>query len=182
MADLSPLDAAQNIKIVGHDQTGVETVPVDAEVDEDGKGRLLVQASLNSSEIVPTMTPAFTIKYNNSKIPIDNVSYTVFYSRNGTGLFFGFQAAFNSDSIICRLRIDGNPAVEVPIGAMRQFALSAGGNSNRMQAGNFITTDGNLLDFSPRHPIPYKSSIEFSAISTAGKKDNTDWIVFVTED
>jgi hypothetical protein len=44
MSDLTDIQAAQSVKVVGANSTGTEQVPVESAVDPNGKGRLLVDA------------------------------------------------------------------------------------------------------------------------------------------
>ena len=51
-----------------------------------------------------------------------------------------------------------------------------------MQSGAFLTTIGNVLDFSSRFAIPYESDITLEATSVSGGKKNKNWLVILTED
>lgn len=177
MADLSDLQAAQTVKLVGVDALGVETNAVNANSD----GRLLVDADLNSGQLVPTITNKFRIRLNTTNVTV-GATYVTLFSRSGTGLFFGFQAAFNSANVDIRLTIDSGTVFEINLNDIKQFHFNDTGDT-RMQLGGFLTTNSNTLDFSSKFAIPYDSNVVVEAKRSDGTNhNNTNWIVFLTED
>jgi hypothetical protein len=181
MADLTDIQAASSTKIVGSDSTGLEQVPVESVVGSDGKGRLLVDAAVASGQLVPTITNQFRIRLNigNTLVP---AAYTTLFTRSGTGLFFGFQAAFNSANVDIRLTIDGGTVFEINLNDIKQFHFNDTGDT-RMQLGGFLTTNGNALDFSSKFAIPYTTAVTIEVKRSDGSNhQNNNWIVFLTED
>jgi hypothetical protein len=177
MADLSDLQAAQTIKIVGIDALGVETNAVNANSD----GRLLVDADLNSGQLVPTITNKFRIRLNTSVVTVP-AAYTTLFTRTGAGLFFGFQAAFNSANVDIRLTIDSGVVFEINLNDIKQFHFNDTGDT-RMQLGGFLTTNSNTLDFSSKFAIPYETNVTIEVKRSDGSNhSNNNWIVFLTED
>lgn len=181
MADLDELKAAGMTKIIGSAQTGDEQVPVESELDSSGKGRLLVAAALSSGQLVPTITNKLRIRTNISNVTVP-AAYTTLFSRTGTGLFFGFQAAFNSANVRLKLTIDAGIVFELVLDDIKQFHFNDTGDT-RMQLGGFLTTNGNAIDFSSKFAIPYGTSVSIDVQrSDASNHTNSNWIVFLTED
>jgi hypothetical protein len=180
MADLTGIEAAQSVKIMGSDADGTEQLPVKSTVDDEGNNRLLVDSKLDSGELVPTITNKFRIRSNVGDVNIDT-NYTSLFSRNGEGLFFGFQTAFNSDEIVIKLTLDTAIVFELTLDEIRSFQFNDT-STGRTQMGGFLTTIGNVLDFSSKFAIPYETDLDISVKTTTGNKKNTNWIVFLTED
>ena len=184
MADLDGKQASQSVKIVGNDSSGVEQVPVESTVDDDGKGRMLVDAKLKSGELVPTITNKLRIRTNSGvsvNLPNTNVFQTL-YTRSGTGLFFGFQAGFTNDKVDIRLTIDGGVVFTLSLDEIRTFQFNDT-TTTRCQAGSFLTTIGNVLDFSSRFAIPYTTSVLIEAASNNSIAHAcTTWMSIHTED
>ncbi len=177
MADLTDLQAAQATKIIGADLTGAETFPVNA----NSAGRMLVDANLTSGQLVPTITNKFRIRLNIANVNVV-AAYTTLFSRSGTGLFFGFQAAFNSDKVTIKLTIDSGIVFELNLTDIKQFEFNDT-TAGRMQMGGFLTTLGDKLDFSTKYAIPYTSSVVLEVKRSDGANHvNSNWIVFLTED
>jgi hypothetical protein len=182
MSDLSDIQAAQQVKLIGQDSNGIEQVPVESKTDGSGKGRLLVDANL-SGEIVPTISNKLRIRTNVGDITLPGtLAYVTLYTRSGSGLFFGFQAGFDNSSVNVRLTIDGGQVFTLSLDDIRQFQFNDT-TTTRCQAGAFLTTIGNVLDFSSRFAIPYATSVLLEAASSTGSaKKNKNWIVIQTED
>lgn len=180
MADIIDIESTTPVKIVGSETDGTEQLPVESEAGTDGRGRLLVSAALASGELVPTITNKFRVRSNVGDINI-NTSYTSLFSRSGEGLFFGFQLAFNSDGIIIKLTLDSAIVFELSLDDVRQFQFNDT-STGRTQMGGFLTTIGNVLDFSSKFAIPYGTDLDISVKTVTGTKKNTNWIVFLTED
>lgn len=143
-------------------------------------GRLKVDADI-SGDIVPTITNKFRIRLNTTNVTVP-AAYTTLFSRTGTGLFFGFQASFNSAAIDIRLTIDSATVFEINLNDIKQFQFNDTG-ATRMQLGGFLTTVGNTLDFSCKFAIPYASNVAVDVRRSDGTNHtNTNWIVFLTED
>ena len=141
----------------------------------DDKDRLRVNASL-------TMTNQFRIHTNITNVALNSVTYTTLYTRTGTGLFFGFQTAFDVPDIDIRLTVDTGVVFVINLITIRQFQFNDT-TAARMQAGSFLTTINNVLDFSAKFPIPYLTDIKIDArTSDASAHFNTNWIIFITED
>jgi hypothetical protein len=185
MSDLDEKNSSQSMKITGASSSGTETNYVDAELDANGKGRLLVDADLDSAQLVPTITNKFRINYNTSNVVLPGGSpgsWVTLFTRSGTGLFFGFQAAFNNDAVDIRLTLDSGVVFLINLNSIRQFQFNDT-TTTRTQMGGFLTTIGNVLDFSSKFAIPYESNVTIEARSASGgAKTNTNWVVFGTED
>lgn len=180
MTDLSDIQAAGTVKIVGADSTGLEEGPIGSVLDDDGKRRFLVDANLKSSQLVPTITNKFRIRSNVSDINL-NTTYTTLFTRSGTGLFFGFQLAFNHSDIIVKLTLDSAIVFELTLDDIRQFQFNDT-TKTRIQMGGFLTTIGNVLDFSSKFAIPYETDVSIDVKTVSGSYKNQNWIVFLTED
>ena len=180
MADITEVNTALPTKIVGSEPDGTEMVPVESTVDGDGKGRLLVDATIDSGELVPTITNKFRIRSNVGDIDI-TTSYTSLFSYSGEGLFFGFQLSFNNSDIIIKLTIDAGIIFELSLDDIRQFQFNDT-STGRTQMGGFLTTIGNVLDFSSKFAIPFDVNFDISAKTTSGTHKNSNYIVFLTED
>lgn len=176
MADLTELQSSSTVKIIGSDATGIETNPVNA----NSSGRLLVAADLSSGQLVPTITNKLRIRSNVGDISI-STTYVTMFSRSGTGLFFGFQAGFDNADIQMRFTVDGGQVFELLLDDIRQFQFNDT-STGRTQMGGFLTTIGNVLDFSLKYAIPYATSVLVEMKAVSGTKKNKNWIVFLTED
>lgn len=167
---------SQPVKIAGEDELHC------ADVKEDDKGdkRLFTDAHLDSGELVPTITNKFRIRSNVGDINI-NTSYTVLFTRSGEGLFFGFQTGFNNSDIIIKLTLDTAIVFELSLDDIRQFQFNDT-TTTRTQMGGFLTTIGNVLDFSSKFAIPYETGFTIEAKTGSGTHKNNNWIVFLTED
>lgn len=64
MADLSDLQAAQTVKIVGSDATGVEQTPVNSTID----GRLMVEAVISNAQLIQVSSDDQTYGYLEGKV------------------------------------------------------------------------------------------------------------------
>lgn len=196
MADLSDLQAAQTIKIAGASTSGGESAFVEstnngglhtnlrdnsgAEIGVTGNP-LITNANLEGGQLVPTITNQFRIRYNTTNITVP-AAYTTLFTRSGTGLFFGFQLAFNSANVDIKLIIDGGTVFEINLGAIKQFEFNDT-SATRMQMGGFLTTISNKLDFSSKFAIPYETDVTIQVKRSDGSDHiNNNWIVFLTED
>lgn len=142
--------------------------------------RIKVDSQL-SGTIVPTISNKFRVHTNTSVISVVS-AYTSLYSRSGTGLFFGFQADFNSANVTVKLTIDSGIVFEVTVADIKLFQFNDT-SAGRCQMGGFFTTIGNTLDFSSRFAIPYTASVDLSVKrSDATNHSNNNWIVLLTED
>lgn len=148
--------------------------------DEEGNSRVYVDAKLDSGELVPTITNKFRIHSNVGDISL-NTSYTTLYTRSGEGLFFGFQTGFNNADIIIKLELDTATVFELSLDEVREFQFNDT-TTTRTQMGGFLTTIGNVLDFSSKFAIPYDTDLTISAKTGSGTHKNLNWIVFLTED
>lgn len=147
-------------------------------------GKLNSDVDLKSGQLVPTITNKFRIRTNIGTVALNNATYTTLFERTAPaeGLFFGFQAAFSNDQVKIRLTLDGGIVFDLSLDEVRQFAFNDTGTT-RTQLGGFLTTIGNVLDFSSKFAIPYETDVKVDAISTAGNNiNNSNWIVFLTED
>ena len=143
--------------------------------------QLKVAASLSSGQLVPTITNKIRMRLNTSNVTVVAV-YTSLFNRSGTGLFFGFQTAFNSSNVRIKLTIDGGVVFENTLAEFQNFEINDT-STTRVQMGGFLTTVGNVLDFSSRYAIPYSSSVDISVQRSDGSNHvNNNWIVFLTED
>ena len=150
--------------------------------DTLGDNRLFVDANLKSSQLVPTITNKLRIRSNIGDIALAaSPTYTTLYTRSGTGLFFGFQTAFDGSTVKIKLSIDGGQVFDLLLDDIRQFQFNDT-STTRVQMGGFLTTIGNTLDFSSRYAIPYTTSITLEATSVSGGKKNKNWMVIQTED
>lgn len=184
MADLTGIQAAQTVKVVGNDQTGAEQVPVESILDNEGKGRLLADVRVRPGEMVPTITNKLRMRTNAgvvTNLPASN-AYQTLYTRSGTGLFFGFQVGFNSDKVNVRFTIDGGQVFTLSLVEIRTFQFNDT-STTRCQAGSWLTTVGNILDFSSRFAIPYDTSFLIEAASNDSVLHTCrTWISIHTED
>lgn len=183
MTDIIDILAAQTVKIVGANSTGVEQVPVESMVDENGKGRLLVSSLLNQAQLVPTITNKLRINYGIANVSLPGAgTFVTLYTRSGTGLFFGFQASFNNSKVYIKLTIDGGQVFNFKLEDIGKFQFNDT-TTTRVQMGGFLTTIGNTIDFSSRFAIPYTSGVLVEAASSDGvTRTNTNWMVIQTED
>jgi len=154
--------------------------------DEEGIDRLQTSANLDSGQLVPTITNKFRIQKNvgNINLPAGSPgAFVTLFSRSGTGLFFGFQAAFNNENVEIQLTLDGGIVFLLSLNDVRAFQFNDT-STTRTQMGGFLTTIGNTFDFSSKFAIPYETDlkIEVRATTPGAGKINTNWIVFGTED
>jgi len=138
-------------------------------------------ANLSSGQLVPTITNKLRFRLNTSNTAVV-AAYTTLFSRSGTGLFFGFQTAFNSSNVRIKLTIDGGIVFEDTLANFQAFQINDT-STTRVQMGGFLTTVGNTFDFSSRFAIPYASTIDISVQRSDGSNhNNTNWLVILTED
>lgn len=147
-----------------------------------GKECLDVNANVSQGQLVPTITNKFRIRSNIGNITLPNTGvFTTIYTRSGSGLFFGFQANFNSANINVRLTLD-SAIFTLKIDDIKQMQFNDT-SAGRVQLGGFLTTIGNTLDFSSKFAIPYTTTVLIEAQVTDGTAhNNTNYIVFQTED
>lgn len=171
-------DSPENVNIAdGTDPT----IKAKVAPDDMGDNRVFVDANLNSGQLVPTITNQFRIRYNVGNVTAP-AAYATLFSRSGTGLFFGFQASFNNANVDIKLTIDGGTVFEINLNDIKQFHFNDTGDT-RMQLGGFLTTNGNTLDFSSKFAIPYTTDLKIEVKRSDGSNhNNTNWIVFLTED
>lgn len=152
------------------------------ETDSEGDDRLYVDANLKPSQLVPTITTNLRIRTNIGDISLSSdPTYDTLFSRSGAGLFFGFQTGFDGSTIKIKLVIDGGEVFDLLLDDIRDFQFNDT-STTRCQAGAFLTTIGNVLDFSSRFAIPYTTSISLQATSVSGGRKNKNWLVILTED
>jgi hypothetical protein len=169
------------LKFISQDPSlGEEPVIIASEVDEDGKRRMLVDSKLDSGQLVPTITNKLKIRYSVTDISL-TTSYTTLFSRSGTGLFFGFQTAYDHSAISIKLIVDGGTVFEITLDDIRQFQFNDT-STTKTQMGAFLTTIGNVLDFSSKFAIPYGTNVTIQARTLSGTRKNKNWIMFLTED
>lgn len=176
-----------NISSYGSDSTSLNYTDTKLRGGTDGTvigntgSSLNVNANIDSGEIVPTITNKFRIRSNITNVTVP-AAYTTLFSRSGTGLFFGFQVAFNSANIDIKLTIDGGTVFELNLNTIKQFEFNDT-TASRMQLGGFLTTISNKLDFSSKFAIPYDTSVSIDVKRSDGSDHiNNNWIVFLTED
>lgn len=145
--------------------------------------RFKVDTGITSGTLVPTITNKLRIRTSVSNINLPNTNaYQTLYTRSGTGLFFGFQADFNSANVNVRLTIDGGVVFTLKIADIKLFQFNDT-STTRMQMGGFLATVGNTLDFSSRFAIPYASTVLLeAAASDSNAHVNNNYIVIQTED
>lgn len=145
--------------------------------------KLKVDANLTPTQLVPTITNKLRIRTNVGNVLLPAAgTYITLYTRSGTGLFFGFQTAYNSDKVNIRLTIDGGQVFNLNLQTIKDFQFNDT-STTRMQMGGFLSTVGNMLDFSSRYAIPYTTSVLLEAASSDGANhNNTNWLVIQTED
>lgn len=196
MGDLTDIQAAQSIKIIGSSSVGIEDTPVSATSSgglhtnlRNSSGveigvvanPLVTNANLSSGQLVPTITNKFRIRLNTTNVTVP-AAYTTLFSRSGEGLFFGFQATFNSANVDVKLTIDGGIVFELNVNDVKQFQFNDT-STTRMQMGGFLATVGNTLDFSLKFAIPYETSVNVEVKRSDGTNHtNNNWIMFLTED
>lgn len=203
MADLSDIQAAQSVKVVGAGSTGAETNPLAIDANQSAqttvrdpssgagvtttligaKQCLDVNAQLSSGQLVPTITNKLRIRLSvaATTLPATNAFVTL-YTRTGTGLFFGFQADFNSQNVNVRMTLDSGVIFTLKIADVKLMQFNDT-STTRVQSGAFLTTIGNTFDFSSRFAIPYTTSVLIEAAATDGTAHtNNNYIVFQTED
>lgn len=145
--------------------------------------KLKVDANLTPTQLVPTITNKLRIRTNVGNVLLPAAgTFVTLYTRSGTGLFFGFQTAYNSDKVNIRLTIDGGQVFSLNLATIKDFQFNDT-STTRMQMGGFLSTVGNMLDFSSRYAIPYTTSVLLEAASSDGNNhNNTNWLVIQTED
>lgn len=138
-------------------------------------------SSVSQGQLVPTITNKFKVVSNVSNITVPS-AFTTLFTYSGTGLFFGFQAAFNNANINIRLTVDSSVVFNILLNDIKQFQFNDTG-ATRMQLGGFFTTVGNALDFSSKFAIPFSSIVTLDVQRSDGTDHtNNNWIVFLTED
>lgn len=146
-------------------------------------GKLKVDASLTSGQLVPTITNKLRFRYAIADVTLPNTGvYQTIYTRSGTGLFFGVQMGFDNANVAIRLTIDGGVVFDLPLQDIKKFEFNDT-TDGRMQMGGFLTAVGNFFDFSSRFAIPYSSSILIqAAVSDATAHKLKQYISIHTED
>lgn len=158
-------DSGNPVKIGGKYNSTLPTLTDgqrgDAQLDVNG--RVKVDANLSSGQLVPTITNKLRIRYiiADVTLPATNAFQTI-YSRSGTGLFFGTQLGFDNSSVTVRITIDGGQMFSLPLNDIKTFEFNDT-TDGRIQMGGFITSVGNVFDFSSRYAIPYTASILIEA-------------------
>lgn len=145
--------------------------------------RLMVDANFSvlGGQLVPTITNKLRIRYSTASA-VAGSAYSTVYTRSGTGLFFGFQADFNSANVRLRLTIDSGQIFEITLVDVKAFQFNDT-STTRMQMGGFWTTVGNTLDFSTKYAIPYTSSVLIEMQRSDGTNHTMNqYMVFLTED
>lgn len=145
--------------------------------------RIKVDASFAvlGGQLVPTITNKLRVRYSTSSATAGS-AYSTLYTRSGTGLFFGFQADFNSAKVRLRLTIDSGQIFEITVEDLKLYQFNDT-STTRTQAGSFWTTIGNTIDFSSKFAIPYTSSVLIEMQrSDATNHTLNQYMVFLTED
>lgn len=144
--------------------------------------RLKVDTTLTGT-IVPTITNKLRIRTSTAIIALPSTNaYQTIYTRSGTGLFFGFQLKFNNANANVRFTVDDGEIFTLSLDIIKQFEFNDTGNT-RMQMGAFLSTSGNVFDFSSRFAIPYTTSILIEAASADGSSHSSlGYVVIHTED
>lgn len=144
-------------------------------------GKMKVDTSVLGGQFVPTITNKFRVRYDLTDQTV-GAAYSTVYSRSGTGLFFGFQADYNSANVEIRVTIDSGQIFDVTIADLKLFQFNDT-TTTRMQSGGFWTTVGNTVDFSLKFPIPYTSSVLIENKRTDGTSHTmSQYMIFLTED
>lgn len=132
-------------------------------------------------QLVPTITNKLRVRYSTTPATAGS-AYSTIYTRTGTGLFFGFQADFNSANVRLRLTIDGGQIFEITMADIKLFQFNDT-STTRMQMGGFWATVGNTVDFSTKYAIPYTSSITIEMQRSDGTNHQMNqYMVLLTED
>lgn len=177
---LNDIPAKQVSLLVG--LTGLDSDGAETETIGSVNRRLMVDANL-SGEIVPTITNKLRFRTNIGDVALPNTGvYQTLFSYTGSGLFFGFQTGFDNAKVKIKLTIDGGQVFDLLLDDIKKFEFNDT-TTTRCQAGAFLTTIGNVLDFSSRFAIPYESSVLLQAASNDGANHkNLNWITILTED
>lgn len=147
----------------------------------DSFGGAPTSFSVLGGQLVPTITNKLRVEYSTSSSTVGS-AYSTLYTRTGTGLFFGFQADFNSANVRLRLTIDSGVIFTITVADLKLFQFNDT-TTTRTQMGGFWTTIGNTVDFSSRFAIPYSSSILIEMQrSDATNHTNNNYMVILTED
>lgn len=137
--------------------------------------------SVLGGQLVPTITNKMRVRYSTTPATAGS-AYSTIYTRSGTGLFFGFQADFNSAKVRLRLTIDSGQIFEITLEDLKLFQFNDT-STTRMQMGGFWATVGNTIDFSTKYAIPYTTSITIEMQrSDATNHTMNQYMVLLTED
>lgn len=147
----------------------------------DSYGQPKQSFSVLGGQLVPTITNKFRVRYSIAPAVV-GAAYSTIYTRSGTGLFFGFQADFNSAKVYLKLTIDSGQIFEITIEDLKKFQFNDT-STTRTQAGNFWTTIGNTVDFSSKFAIPYNTDVTIEMKRSDGSNHQmNNYMVFLTED
>jgi len=140
-----------------------------------------VSFTVLGGQLVPTITNKFRVRYSTTSATV-GAAYSTIYTRSGTGLFFGFQADFNSANVRLKVTIDGGQIFEITVSDLKLYQFNDT-STTRMQAGGFWTTVGNTVDFSMKFAIPYSTSVTIEMQRSDGSDHSMkNYMVFLTED
>lgn len=145
--------------------------------------RLKVDANFSvlGGQLVPTITNKFRVRYSTTPATVGS-AYSTIFTRSGTGLFFGFQADFNSANVRLRCTIDSGQIFEITVADLKLFQFNDT-TTTRMQMGGFWATVGNTVDFSSKFPIPYTTSITIEMQRSDGTNHQmSQYMMLLTED
>lgn len=151
----------------------------------DPTGTTVQPVSISSISIIAGPTPTITRK-TRSIISTASITagaaYATMYTRSGSGLFFGFQADFNSALVSIKLTLDSDVIFEHTITDLKTLQFNDTGTT-RFQLGGWWGTVGNTIDFSPKHGIPYATTVLIEIKRTdATNHANNNYVIFLTQE
>lgn len=183
---VTPGTVATKSQLVGMQYNTAAPAPTNGQqlaMQSTADGRLRVDANFSvlGGQLVPTITNKLRVRYSTTSATVGS-AYSTIYTRSGTGLFFGFQADFNSANVRLRLTIDSGQIFEITVADLKLFQFNDT-TTTRMQMGGFWATVGNTVDFSVKYAIPYTSSVLLEMQRSDGVNHQmSQYMVILTED
>lgn len=96
MADLSDLQSAQSVKIIGSDATGVESTPVKSTTNGELQTSDILDNAVGTQGALTVSTTAVEIKVGVSRV--SNRKLVSLYNNSTTTMYWGFTSAVTTDT------------------------------------------------------------------------------------
>ena len=96
MADINDINAAQTVKIVGSDSTGVEQTPVASSSDGQLKVQDLINSGISLESALTVNTTATEVKVGSS--PLLNRKVVTLYNNSNETIYWGFTSSVSITS------------------------------------------------------------------------------------